>query len=135
MKIVSMTMVGNERDIIESFVRYNSNFVDEMLLIVSNSIDNTLQIINNLIVEGYKIILRDDSIFLYEQRYVENKYMKFLARYDDIDLIVPLDADEFLAGSDNPRSILESLSMEYIWIEIEDICHASVGQYGRIFYS
>lgn len=115
MKIVSMTLVGNECDIIESFVRYNSNFVDEMLLITSGCTDNTLPIIRNLMSEGYKIVLKDESILSYEQRYIENKYMNYLAEQKENDLIVPLDTDEFLSAEENPRSILESLSLDYIY--------------------
>ena len=32
MKIVSFTMVNNESEIIESFIRYNYNFLDEMYI-------------------------------------------------------------------------------------------------------
>lgn len=116
MKIVSMTMVGNESEIIESFVRYNSNFVDEMLLIMSGSVDNTLQIIEKLIEEGYPIILKDESLLSYEQRYVENKYLRYLANLEDVDLIVPLDADEFIfSKEENPRDILEKLSLNRVY--------------------
>ena len=30
MKIIALTMVGNENEIIESFIRYNFNFIDRM---------------------------------------------------------------------------------------------------------
>lgn len=33
MKIVSITMVKNESDIIESFIRYTLNIVDEMIIL------------------------------------------------------------------------------------------------------
>lgn len=115
MKIVSMSMVGNESEIIESFIRYNSNFIDEMLLITSGCVDGTLQIINKMIQEGYNLILQDESVLSYEQRYVENKYLNLLARREDIDLIVPLDTDEFLIGKENPRDILENLQLDRVY--------------------
>lgn len=31
-KIISITMVNNESEIIESFIRYNYNFLDEMVI-------------------------------------------------------------------------------------------------------
>lgn len=46
MKIVSFTMVNNEAEIIESFVRYNYNFVDQMVIIDNGCTDNTIEIIN-----------------------------------------------------------------------------------------
>lgn len=48
MKIVSFTMVNNEAEIIESFVRYNYNFVDQMVIIDNGCTDNTIEIINRL---------------------------------------------------------------------------------------
>lgn len=115
MKIVSMTMVGNESEIIESFIRYNSNFVDEMHLILSGSIDNSIHIIRKMIKEGYSIILHDESLLSYEQRYIENKYMNFLVERGDIDIVLPLDADEFITGIDNPRKILETLNLNQVY--------------------
>jgi len=41
MKIVSLTMVGNESEIIESFIRYNSHFIDKMIFVSTCCIDNT----------------------------------------------------------------------------------------------
>ena len=60
MKIVSITMVKNEMDIIESFIRYNINIVDEMIILDNGSTDYTLDIINNLIEEGLNIVLLHD---------------------------------------------------------------------------
>ena len=44
MKIASVTVVRNECDIIEEFVRYNLNFFDEMHIINHLSTDSTLNI-------------------------------------------------------------------------------------------
>lgn len=57
MKVVSFTMVNNESEIIESFIRYNYNFVDEMVVIDNGCTDNTVEILHNLIHEGYKITI------------------------------------------------------------------------------
>ncbi len=54
MKIISFTMVNNESEIIESFIRYNYNFIDEMVIIDNGCTDNTMQIIFNLIKEDIK---------------------------------------------------------------------------------
>ena len=48
MKVVSITMVKNESDIIESFVRYYLNVVDEMIILDNGSTDETLKILNKL---------------------------------------------------------------------------------------
>lgn len=46
MKIVSITMVKNEVDIIESFVRYHLKIFDEMIILDNGSTDETVNIIN-----------------------------------------------------------------------------------------
>lgn len=115
MKIVSLTMVGNESEIIESFIRYNSNFIDKMILVSTCCIDNTLTIIRKLIAEGYNVELLVEPVITFEHRYLDNKYMKKVVREEDADLLIPLDADEFLTGSENPRKIMESLALDRIY--------------------
>ena len=57
MKIASISMVKNEADIIESFVRHTLRFVDVMYIIDHLSTDNTWIILNNLQAEGLPLIL------------------------------------------------------------------------------
>lgn len=115
MKIVSFTMVNNESEIIESFVRYNYNFVDEMVIIDNGCTDSTIRIIRNLIAEGFKITVYDESLEAYNQYRLDNKYLNKIIDEIKPDLIVPLDADEFLTGEDNPRNILEELTLDSIY--------------------
>lgn len=115
MKIVSLTMAGNESEIIESFVRYNSNFVDKMVIVSTCCIDNTAIIIRKLMAEGYNIEFIEEPVISFEQKYMDNKYMKMIAGREDMDLFIPLDADEFLTGDENPRKILESLPLDRIY--------------------
>ena len=115
MKIVSFTMVNNESEIIESFVRYNYNFIDEMVIIDNGCTDNTTKIIRNLIAEGFKITVYDESLESYNQYRLDNKYLNKIIDEIKPDLILPLDADEFLAGNENPRDILEKLTLDRIY--------------------
>ena len=115
MKIVSLTMVGNESEIIESFIRYNSHFIDKMIFVSTCCIDNTLLIIRNLISEGYHLELIVEPVISFEQRYLDNKYMKKIAYEEDADLFIPLDVDEFLTGCGNPRTIMERLPMDRVY--------------------
>jgi len=57
LKLVSISMVKNEEDIIESFVRYNLNIFDEMILLDNGSSDNTLNILNSLKRENLPIYI------------------------------------------------------------------------------
>lgn len=115
MKIISFTMVNNESEIIESFIRYNYNFVDEMVIIDNGCTDSTIQIIRNLIKEGYKITIYDESLEVYNQYRLDNKYLTKIINEMSPDIILPLDADEFLIGEENPRDILEKLDLNKIY--------------------
>lgn len=116
MKIVSFTMVNNESEIIESFVRYNYNFMDEMYVIDNGCTDNTIKILQNLIREGYRITIYDESLETYDQFRLDNKYITKIIEESKPDIIIPLDADEFIiSNSGNPRIELEKLSLDRIY--------------------
>ena len=115
MKIVSFTMVNNESEIIESFIRYNYNFVDEMVIIDNGCTDSTIKIVNNLKMEGFKVTIYDESLEAYNQYRLDNKYLKKIIDEMEPDLIIPLDADEFLTGTENPREQLERLSLDRVY--------------------
>lgn len=114
-KIVSFTMVNNESEIIESFIRYNSYFFDEMVVIDNGCTDSTIRILRNLMHEGYHIRLFDESLQGYDQFRLDNKYLKKIADECNPDIIVPLDADEFLTGDSDPRQLLCQFSLDAIY--------------------
>lgn len=114
--VKSFTMIGNECEIIESFVRYNSCFLNEMYFIYDmGCVDTTIEILKKLRTEGYPIVLCDESLTLYEQRAMENKYLYMLAEDVHTDIIIPLDADEFLIADGNPRVQLERLELHKVY--------------------
>lgn len=110
-KIFSISMVKNEADVIESFVRYNTNVMDGMLILDNGSTDDTLKILKQLKDEGLPLIIFEDSDREHEQA---TKMTKLLIKAVDefqADIVVPLDADEFIISSyqGNPRKILEKI--------------------------
>ena len=55
-------MLKNEEDIVESFIRYNLNILDEMIILDNFSTDNTLNILKSLKREGLPIhIIKDED--------------------------------------------------------------------------
>ena len=116
MKIVSFTMVNNESEIIESFIRYNYNFLDEMYIIDNGCTDNTIKILHNLINDGYKIVIYDESLEAYDQFRLDNKYLNKIIEESNPDLIIPLDTDEFIISDHkDPRKEMEKLSLDKIY--------------------
>jgi hypothetical protein len=109
--LYSITMVKNEMDIIESFIRYNINVVDGMIILDNGSTDNTLTILKKLKDEGLAIYYFEDENSNYEQDKKMSQLLKFAVDKFDADIIIPLDADEFLTSNHhgNPRKILEKL--------------------------
>lgn len=94
--IVALSMVKNEEDIIEAFIRHNSRFIDIFCILDNGSFDQTRFILQSLIKEGFKIIIIDD----FEKAYIQNEKMTRFCHHTMItlfpDYIIFLDADEFI---------------------------------------
>lgn len=118
MKIVSITMVKNEVDIIESFVRYHLNVVDEMIILDNFSSDETPLIINKLIDEGLPIIFLTDSNNNYAQSFKMNMLLDMAFNEQGADIVCVLDVDEFLISTNNinPRDILKNLDLNEYYL-------------------
>lgn len=119
MKIISITMVKNEVDIIESFIRYHLKIFDEMIILDNGSTDETVNIINKLIYEGLPLILIHDKDDIYNQYIKMSELLKKAVFEFNADIVCVLDADEFITNDKcNPREILEKLdSSFYYWVK------------------
>ena len=104
-------MVKNEMDIIESFIRYNLNIVDGMIILDNGSTDNTLNIIKKLKDEGLSVFYIEDEDSNYAQDRKMTNLLNIVVDKFDADIILPLDVDEFITSKHhgNPRKILEKL--------------------------
>ena len=56
-KLISISMVRNENDVIESFVRHNLALMDEMHIIDHGSSDGTREILIQLKEEGLPVFI------------------------------------------------------------------------------
>lgn len=81
-------MVNNESEIIESFIRYNYNFIDKMVIVDNGCTDSTIKIIYNLIAEGYDITVYDESLEAYDQYRLDNKYIDLIIKEFSPDLFL-----------------------------------------------
>ena len=124
-KIVVVSMVKNEADIIESFVRYYMTFADGMIIVDHNSDDDTGNILNELQKEYPSLIIEK----LYTIEHIQNEIMtnlvKIAASELGADWILPMDADEFLIPKDKDIDIRSfwggmNHSVVYLdWIDYE----------------
>lgn len=117
MRSVCFTMVKNEEDIIEAFVRHTLTMVDHLFIADNLSTDGTSNILRALVAEGLALTVTVDS----EQALLQNVKMTSMyrkhAREEEFDFVFFLDADEFL--------ILDQRAMHAV--------HSTVGS-GHAFY-
>ncbi|MBO6204822.1 MAG: glycosyltransferase family 2 protein [Selenomonas sp.] len=128
----AISMVRNEADIIEAFVRHTLTFADHLFIYDHNSTDNTPKILDCLIAEGLSVSLVPlTNTIGYEQAEITTMLMK-TAFEQGYSLVIPIDADEFLMPdneSDDLRTLLNQLSTDnfyYLkWVDyrlIENSC-------------
>ena len=126
-KIAAITMVKNEADIIESFVRHTLKFADVLLVTDHQSTDETPLILQKLIDEGLPLYV---NTFTKAGKFQSEVMTGLMYRAFDeygADLAVALDADEFLlhdmGGSEDLRAVLQSAATNEVyyieWINYE----------------
>lgn len=96
MRIVGITLVKNESDIIEAFCRHNLRYVDRLVIADHRSDDNTRDIVRALIAEGLPIELVEDDWREFEQSRLITRQLRRLQKSGEADLVFFLDADEFI---------------------------------------
>ena len=94
--IVAIAMVKNEMDIIESFARHTLGFADLLFIVDHKSTDRTREILESLQAEGLPIVIGGVDVARHIQAEVQTQALWTAADTYQADLIVPLDADEFL---------------------------------------
>lgn len=96
-KRVGLSMVRNESDVIETFIRHNLTLLDELHIVDHDSSDNTREILTLLKQEGLPIHIYHYNELEFAPERVLNHMMQHILNNDaDIDYIFPLDADEFI---------------------------------------
>lgn len=101
MKIAAVSMVKNESDIIELFIRINSRFFDAIYILDHQSTDSTPEIIRLMKESGFNVfytILKDT---IYNQSKITSDAVNQISRMNLYDYIMPIDADEFIPDIDS----------------------------------
>lgn len=98
MILASVSMVRNESDIIEAFVRHNLRFIDRLFILNHASSDSTGDILARLQQEHLPVQVFDDSEPGFRQGDRTSELSRFVCTHFQPDFIFLLDADEFLAA-------------------------------------
>ena len=98
MRLVAVSIVKNEADIIEAFVRHSHAWVDRHLIFDHDSTDGTREILQALRAEGLPLELFTDDALGNLQQARSNQLVRRAADLLQADWILPLDADEILTG-------------------------------------
>jgi hypothetical protein len=98
-RLLGISVVKNEQDIIEPFVRHNLRFLDWLIVLDNGSEDGTKDILARLEREHSMLIVAHDDEFGHTQFTRMNELLRIgVSRYHP-DYVIPLDADEFLGAS------------------------------------
>lgn len=101
MRLVGISVVKNEIDIVEPFVRHAAARLDRLLVLDNGSTDGTRQILRRLVDEGLPVeVLDDPEPGNYQWRRMTGLMRDHAIKRCGADWVVPLDADEFLVGED-----------------------------------
>lgn len=108
MRIVGVTVVRDEEDVVEASIRSNLGALDALVVVDHGSTDATPAILAALVAEGLPLeVSRDDSLEYRPSEMTTRLVRAALAR--GADLCMPLDADEFLLVAS--RTALEAAAV------------------------
>lgn len=123
-EVVSFTMIKNEEDVVENFVRHTLTYVDKMFFLLNYSTDRTLKILKELDneFEG-KIFLKQDNSNSFDQGDKTTKEYREIIKKFQPDVFLLLDTDEFLNGSseylkreiDTTKSVFKIKRYDYVY--------------------
>ncbi len=96
--LVTISIVRDEADLIEAWVRRHAPMALRMIITLHRSHDGTARILRRLRREGFPLDLRTSRVRHYPQEELTNAMLREAAAVPGVAWILPLDADEFLAA-------------------------------------
>jgi hypothetical protein len=96
MRLFGVSMVRNEADVVEAFVRHNLAVLDGLIVVDHGSIDGTSEILAKLQAEGLPLRVMPERDPAYRQSAIITRLAREALAHDAADFVFALDADEFL---------------------------------------
>ena len=96
MRLFGVSMVRNEADVVEAFVRHNLALLDGLIVVDHGSIDGTSEILAKLQAEGLPLRVTPERDPAYRQSAIITRLAREALAQDAADFVFALDADEFL---------------------------------------
>jgi hypothetical protein len=106
MRLAGVTILRDECDIVEAFVRHNAAILDRLYVVDNRSSDATPEILQRLAGEGLPLRLGRDEELPYYQGLKTTALIRTALADGPWDCLFPLDGDEFLRVED--RAALEA---------------------------
>lgn len=114
MKIAAASMIKDECDIIELFIRINSSWADHFFILDNGSSDHTPHILRRLAEEGYPVTVTQDPAIHYRQAEMTTRLVQGIAARQEFDFIFPIDGDEFIADPETFKASLSALGSSQV---------------------
>jgi hypothetical protein len=105
--ILGLSMVKNEQDVIEPFVRHNIRLLDRLVVLDNGSVDGTRTILAKLSEEFSNLVVIEDERFGYTQSEIMTSLLHKYQPAFAADYVLPLDADEFVGAADRAALLRE----------------------------
>ncbi len=96
MKLVAVSRVLNEDDVIEAFVRHHATFVDHHVLLDNGSVDRTIEILKKLREAGLSLTVFANRAPVFSEMAFNTFLYRYAVEEQQADGVIFLDADEFL---------------------------------------
>ncbi|HEY0184261.1 MAG TPA: glycosyltransferase family 2 protein [Rhodopila sp.] len=98
-RVIALTMVKNEQDIIEPMLRHNARLLDALIVLDNGSVDDTRMIALSLARELGNIVVTDSAGFGYTQGERMTRLLHAAQTSYFADFVLFLDADEFIGSA------------------------------------
>jgi hypothetical protein len=119
MQIVTLSVMKNEADIIEIFIRYHLQWVSRMVIVDHGSTDSSARTVQQLIDKGLPLELYFSNEIGHNQNTILNSCAQQVLKQSRPDWIIPLDIDEFIVAAQPLHLVLAAASkdspLELLW--------------------